>query len=67
MDFTSPKKIGLEIENDFQQLIYGKGYDHNFVTVEPDKAVKYEDLPFIMENFTKLLKLPVISQELNFP
>ena len=46
MDFTSPKKIGLEIENDFQQLIYGKGYDHNFVTVEPDKAVKYEDLPY---------------------
>ena len=46
MDFTSPKKIGLEIENDFQQLIYGKGYDHNFVTVEPNKAVKYEDLPY---------------------
>ena len=66
MDFTSPKKIGLEIENDFQQLIYGKGYDHNFVTVEPDKAVKYEDLPY-NGKLHKMVELPVISQELNFP
>jgi len=31
MDFTSPKKIGAEIDSDFEQLRFGAGYDHNFV------------------------------------
>jgi aldose 1-epimerase len=30
-DFTQFKKIGKEINQQDQQLIYGKGYDHNFV------------------------------------
>lgn len=31
MDFTSPVKIGERIDQDFQQLILGGGYDHNWV------------------------------------
>lgn len=32
MDFTSPKKIGADIENDsYEQIKFGLGYDHNFV------------------------------------
>lgn len=32
MDFTKAKKIGAEIEADFDQLKYTGGYDHNYVT-----------------------------------
>lgn len=32
MDFTHPKKIGADIEADFDQLKYTGGYDHNYVT-----------------------------------
>jgi aldose 1-epimerase len=31
MDFTTAKKVGERIESDFQQLKFGKGYDHNWV------------------------------------
>lgn len=31
MDFTTPKAIGQDIENPYQQLRNGKGYDHNWV------------------------------------
>lgn len=31
MDFTKPTKIGKHIDDDFDQLDYGKGYDHNWV------------------------------------
>lgn len=31
MDFRKPKKIGLEIEADFEQLKFTGGYDHNYV------------------------------------
>lgn len=31
MDFTSPKTIGKEIEAPYNQLIWGVGYDHNYV------------------------------------
>ncbi|MBN2588601.1 MAG: galactose mutarotase [Sedimentisphaerales bacterium] len=30
-DFTMPTKIGARIDEDNEQLKYGKGYDHNFV------------------------------------
>jgi aldose 1-epimerase len=30
MDFTEPKAIGKEIENDFEQLKFTSGYDHNY-------------------------------------
>ncbi|HIZ23625.1 MAG TPA: galactose mutarotase [Candidatus Blautia faecigallinarum] len=32
MDFTKAKRIGEEIDADFQQLVYTGGYDHNYVT-----------------------------------
>jgi aldose 1-epimerase len=31
MDFTSPHAIGERIRDDFEQLVIGRGYDHNFV------------------------------------
>ena len=31
MDFRIPHEIGARIEDDFQQLIYGKGYDHTYI------------------------------------
>ena len=32
MDFTTPKRIGQDIDADFQQLKFTGGYDHNYVT-----------------------------------
>lgn len=31
MDFTVPKKVGAEIDADFEQLAFAGGYDHNWV------------------------------------
>lgn len=31
MDFRTPHEIGARINDDFQQLIYGKGYDHTYI------------------------------------
>ncbi len=31
MDFTTPIKIGKRLDQDFEQLKYGGGYDHNYV------------------------------------
>lgn len=31
LDFTKPKKIGQSIDDDFEQLKFGAGFDHNFV------------------------------------
>lgn len=31
MDFTKPEKIGKHINNKYDQLEFGKGYDHNWV------------------------------------
>ncbi|MCX6325870.1 MAG: galactose mutarotase [Bacteroidia bacterium] len=31
MDFTKPTIVGKRIDNNFDQLDYGKGYDHNWV------------------------------------
>jgi aldose 1-epimerase len=31
MDFRKPEIIGKRIDNSFDQLSYGKGYDHNWV------------------------------------
>jgi aldose 1-epimerase len=31
MDFTQPKRIGEDIDRDFEQIKFGAGYDHNFV------------------------------------
>ncbi|MGI6154833.1 MAG: aldose epimerase family protein, partial [Enterococcus lemanii] len=39
MDFTQPKEIGQEIEADFEQLIYTKGYDHNYA-LNPNQPIQ---------------------------
>lgn len=31
MDFTTPHEVGQRINDDFEQLIFGKGYDHTYV------------------------------------
>ncbi|MDR0333066.1 MAG: galactose mutarotase [Dysgonamonadaceae bacterium] len=31
MDFRTPYEIGARIDNDFQQLHFGKGYDHTYI------------------------------------
>lgn len=31
MDFTTPHPVGERIESDYEQIIKGKGYDHNWV------------------------------------
>lgn len=31
MDFRTPTAVGARIDNDFEQLKNGKGYDHNWV------------------------------------
>ena len=31
MDFNTPKMVGTDIDKDFDQLIWGKGFDHNWV------------------------------------
>ena len=38
MDFTSPTAIAARIRNDDQQLVFGKGYDHNFVLDKPQQG-----------------------------
>lgn len=40
MDFTKPKRIGDDIEADFEQLKLVKGYDHNFVIDDADGALR---------------------------
>ncbi|MGL4962927.1 MAG: aldose epimerase family protein [Inquilinus sp.] len=35
MDFTIPTAIGARIRNDDQQLVFGRGYDHNWVLDKP--------------------------------
>lgn len=31
MDFTTPHEVGERINDDFEQLIFGKGYDHTYI------------------------------------
>ncbi len=47
MDFTNPTAIGERVNENFQALIYAKGYDHNWVLDRPgteitEAAVIYE-------------------------
>jgi aldose 1-epimerase len=35
MDFTTPHAIGERIRDDFEQLVLGRGYDHNYVLDRP--------------------------------
>ncbi len=56
-DFTAFKSIGKEIDGDDPQLVFGKGYDHNFVlnkkeSGSPNITVKEKTSGRIMEVFT---------------
>ena len=39
MDFRTPTPIGFHINDDYQQLKYGRGYDHNWVLNNYEKGV----------------------------
>ena len=39
MDFTKPTAIGARINEDYEQLIVGKGYDHNWVINRKDDSL----------------------------
>ena len=41
MDFRTPHTIGERIEEDFQQLIFGKGYDHTYVLNRNDDGLSF--------------------------
>lgn len=40
MDFTKPTEIGKRVEENYEQLKFGKGYDHNWVLIENRSAEK---------------------------
>ncbi|UPK70166.1 aldose epimerase family protein [Chitinophaga filiformis] len=39
MDFTTPTRIGDRVDADFEQLKFGKGYDHNYVLNKKGKEL----------------------------
>lgn len=41
MDFTSPVAIGKRINDDFEQLHFGKGYDHNWVLNQENDSLNF--------------------------
>lgn len=58
MDFSTPHEIGSRIDEDFQQLVFGNGYDHTYVLNKKDQelalAVVCESpkTGIVMETFT---------------
>lgn len=40
LDFTSPKAIRKDLDSNEEQMVFGNGYDHNFLTGE-DKVMKH--------------------------
>lgn len=50
MDFTQPKKIGQDIEADFEQLKFTKGFDHNYVLSEKPGEMKLAAKAFCPES-----------------
>lgn len=40
MDFTKMKEVGKDIHAEYDQLIFGNGYDHNFVINDYDKSLQ---------------------------
>ncbi|MBR4965158.1 MAG: galactose mutarotase [Lachnospiraceae bacterium] len=60
MDFTEPKKIGEEINADFEQMLMVKGYDHNWVVDHWDGELRLiatledENSGIVMETYSDL-------------
>jgi aldose 1-epimerase len=44
MDFRRPTAIGERIRNSFQQLVFGRGYDHNYVLDRRDSTFRQLEL-----------------------
>jgi aldose 1-epimerase len=44
MDFRRPTAIGERIRNDFEQLVIGRGYDHNYVLDRRDPSFRELEL-----------------------
>jgi len=42
MDFTTPTMIGKRIDEDYEQLKFGRGYDHNWVLNDVDGTLKLQ-------------------------
>lgn len=59
-DFTTPKKMGKQIQDDVEQLKLVQGYDHNFIidgwngTLKKAAIVKEETTGRVMEVYTDL-------------
>jgi aldose 1-epimerase len=41
MDFTQGVEIGKRVNQDFEQLVFGLGYDHNWVLNKSDEDIKF--------------------------
>lgn len=41
MDFRTPTEIGLHINDNFEQLIFGKGYDHTYVLNKEENELSF--------------------------
>ena len=59
MDFRVAKRIGDEIDSDFEQLTMAGGYDHNWILTHPGNGqpfavLKSEDSGIVMEMYTDL-------------
>ena len=40
IDFTQPHAIGERVRDDFEQLVLGRGYDHNYVLDRPSATIR---------------------------
>lgn len=58
MDFRQPTEIGARINDDFEQLIFGKGYDHTYVLNKEGQELSFcarcksPKTGIVMETFT---------------
>ncbi|MDR2915441.1 MAG: galactose mutarotase [Tannerella sp.] len=41
MDFRTPHEVGERINNDFEQLKFGKGYDHTYILNKKDNELSF--------------------------
>ena len=41
MDFRTPVEVGARISEDFEQLIFGRGYDHTYVLNKKDNELSF--------------------------
>ena len=41
MDFRTPREVGERINDNFEQLIFGNGYDHTYILNKEDNELSY--------------------------